>query len=278
MASLRKRVLEIAEHADFIWTWGGKIFLALGGGALIAAILHGFAVVRGLWLLAVVLLSAALIFLALQELQQRFPALLKVEGKEDEANECAPKLVCRGVSFHKQPIVEYSTELTGSPVVPTLTSRIVGIPDFYHLEICNEPMGKTNRKVAEKVAATVLMLHENGTPAAVERLHRWEHSLEPIQAGKAADQSLPVDILPSGIHCNLDIAMKYDQDDAFYTPNNDTAMPGKPRDWREEEFKFPPGTYIAEIHFRGVNVVSNMKYQIVNKGKGSKLEITPLSN
>lgn len=78
----------------------------------------------------------------------------------------------------------------------------------------------------------------------------------------------------------LDIAMKYDDEDEFYTPNNDTifreiygwGLHG----WREEEFKFPPGKYIAVVRLRGRNVVIDIRCLIVNKGKGSKLEITPL--
>lgn len=204
-------------------------------------------------------------------------AAYRIQEKLDDILEGVPKLVCKGASFHDNPIVRNSMEMEGSPAVPVLRSRIVGTPTFYHLRITNEPTGVIDRKVAEKVAARVQVFHENGTPAAKERLHRWEHSPGPAEAGKSADQLLPLDIPPSGIECNLDIAMKYDEDDSFHTPNNETVMRGSP-DWREEDFKFPPGIYVAEIRFRGANVVSNLKCQIVNKGKGSKLEITPLSS
>jgi hypothetical protein len=186
-----------------------------------------------------------------------------------------PKLVCKGVSFHENPIVVNELEMSESP--PTARVRVVGVPIFYHLKIANEPTGETDRKVAEKVAARVQIFHQNGTPAANERLHRWEDSPGPAEAGKMADRLLPLDISPSGVEYNLDIAMKYDEDESFYTPNNETVMTGSP-DWREEDFKFPPGTYVARIQLRGANVATNLAYQIVNKGKGAKLEITPLGN
>jgi hypothetical protein len=193
----------------------------------------------------------------------------------DDVLEGVPKLVCKGVSWDDTAIVGNEMELQGSPPTPILRKTIIGVPTFYHLRIANEPTGLINRKVAEKVAARVQLFHENGTPAANERLHRWKDSPGPAEAGKMADRLLPVDIPPSGVEYELDIAMKYDDDDAFYTPNNETVM-RRSLGWREKDFEFPIGIYIAEIHFRGPNVVSNLKCQMVNKGKGTKLEITPL--
>jgi hypothetical protein len=198
----------------------------------------------------------------------------------EEKLDGAPKLVCKGISFHKNAIS--GPELSGSPAVPTGNMVIIGTPMFYHLHIVNEPTGITDRKVAEKVAGRVQIFHENGTPAANERLHRWEDSPVPNdpQVGKMADSMIPRDISPSGVEYRLDIAMKYDDEDDFYTPNNETVFKevyGWGRyGWREEEYTFPPGTYIAQIHLSGANVSKNLRCQIVNKGKGSELEITRL--
>jgi hypothetical protein len=184
-----------------------------------------------------------------------------------------PKLVCKGVSSHYQPISANHIELIGSPEVTTTVRRIIGNPVFYHLKIANEPIGVTDRKTAENVAARVQIFHESGTPAAKERLHRWEHSPGPAEGNwKTADTLIPIDIPPSGVEYKLDIAMKYDEDDAFYTPNNETVLNGS-SDFREENFKFPPGTYIARVHLRGNNVASDLGYQIVNNGRGTPLNI-----
>ena len=186
----------------------------------------------------------------------------------------APRLLCTGVSSHKGAITVYEDDMTSSPLVST--ARVIGRPIFYHLKIANEPTGTVDRKVAEKIAGRVQIFHENGTPAARERLHRWENSPGPKEAGKSADQLVAIDIPPNGVECNLDIAMKYEEEDSFYTPNNETAMRHGQSGWGGEDFKFPPGTYMAKVYLSGTNTVTDLRCQIVNKGVGSKLEITPL--
>ncbi len=186
----------------------------------------------------------------------------------------APRLLCKGVSSVKGVITVREDDMSSSPLVSR--DRVIGRPFFYHLKIANEPTGTVDRKVAEKVAGRVQIFHENGTPAAKERLHRWETSPGPQEVGKSADQQVAIDIPPNGVECNLDIALKYEAEDSFYTHNNDTAMWHGQSGWRDEEFKFPPGTYIAKVHLSGTNVVTDLRCQIVNKGVGSKLEITPL--
>lgn len=186
-----------------------------------------------------------------------------------------PRLAYKGISFHDNSIA--TAELSGSPLVPTGRMIVIGRPTFYHVRIANEPTGIVNRAIAQQVAARVQMFHENGTAAAAERLHRWEDSPEVQQVQKQADRLLPLDIPPSGVEYKLDIAMKYDGDDCFYTPNNETVINGS-RDWREHDFAFPPGVYLARVHLQGANVSTEMRFQIVNKGKGPKLEITPLGD
>jgi hypothetical protein len=202
---------------------------------------------------------------------------IRLAGQQRTASavDGAPRLLCKGVSSIKGAITVYEDDMTSSPLVST--ARVVGRPFFYHLKIANEPTGTVDREIAKKVAGRVQMFHENGTPAAKDRLHRWEHKPGPKEAGKGADDLLAQDIPPNGVEYNLDIAMKYDDEDAFYTPNNETAMRVIPG-WREEEFKFPPGIYIAKVHLSGTNVVTDLRCQIVNKGVGSRLEITPLGH
>jgi len=195
-------------------------------------------------------------------------------GRKTPSQNGTPRLLCKGVSSHPGAITFYEDDMSSSPLVTT--ARVVGTPVFYHLNIANEPTGTVDRKIAEKVAGRVQVLHENGSPAAKERLHRWWNSPGPREVGKSADQLVAIDIPPNGVECNLDIAMKYEDEDSFYTPNNETAMWHGRSGWREEDFKFPPGIYIAKVHLSGTNVVTDLRCQIVNKGIGSKLEITPL--
>ena len=187
----------------------------------------------------------------------------------------APKLICTGASSQKQTIWEEG--LTGSPAVPTGQMVVVGTATFYHLKIANEPAAALNRMVAEQVAARVQLFGADGSPAAAERLHRWEDSPGPAEVGKQADRLVSLDIPPNGIEYKLDLAMKYAEDRCFHTPNNETVLRGV-RDWREPEFRFGPGTYTARIHLRGSNVSADMKCLIVNRGCDSTLEIKLLGD
>lgn len=206
-----------------------------------------------------------------------FIAAYRLHEDLDTVQDGTPKLVCKRISSHPNQIVRTEYSFGGSPPVPVMNSVVVGNPEFYHAHIANEPTGQTDRKVAEKVAARVRISHDNGEAAAEERLHRWEDSPAPgdPRVGKMADRLLPLDIPPSGVEYKLDIAMKYDEDESFHTPNNETVFNGSP-DWREERFKFPPGNYTAHVKLQGTNVIANMKFHIVNKGKGSRLDISPL--
>ncbi len=217
------------------------------------------------WIIGLLMITVLMIF------EGSYRHTRSLEAKLDGV----PKLVCKGVSFHDNPIVVTEIRLADSPAVPQAWQRIVGRPTFYHLRIANEPAGITDRQTAEKVAARVQISREDGTSAANERLHRWEDSPGPAEAGKSADRLLPLDIPPSGTEYMLDIAMKYLDDDAFYTPNNETVLKASP-DWREKDFEFPSGIYIAKIRLQGNNVDTVLKCRIVNEGSGKPLEITPL--
>lgn len=204
-------------------------------------------------------------------------AAYRIQKALDDTLTGLPKLVCKRVTHRPSPIIRRSVDTTSSPV--TVRQEIVGMPVFYHLNIANEPTGMSDRRTAEKVAGRVQIFHEAGEPAANERLHRWADSPGPGDpgAGKQADRLLPLDIPPSGVEYKFDIAMKYDDDDAFYTPNNETVLAGS-LDWREDDFKFPPGNYVANVRLQGPNVVTLMRFRIVNKGSGSRLLITPLAH
>jgi hypothetical protein len=187
--------------------------------------------------------------------------------------EAMPRLVCKGMSFHDQPLVAITEGLAGSPPVPAPMSRIIGTPTFYHMRIANEPLGG---KTAGKVAGRVRIFPEDGGEVKPDRLHRWESAPGPLEVGKAADEHQERDIAANGIEHTLDIAMKYDDEDHFYTVTNDTILRGTPG-WRDPWFEYPPGAYIATVELAGTNVVSTLSCRIVNRGKGQKLAVTPLT-
>jgi hypothetical protein len=126
-------------------------------------------------------------------------AAIRLHKQLDDVKDGTPKLVCKGVSHHPNWI-----QMHGSPPVPMLVEAVIGNPEFYHLKIANEPSGVTDRKIAESVAARVQIFHEDGRPAADERLMRWEDSPGPGDpgVGKMADRLLPLDIPPAGLSTN----------------------------------------------------------------------------
>lgn len=151
-------------------------------------------------------------------------------------------------------------------------SKPIGRPRFYHLRIANAPTGTLDRKTAERVAGRVQILNAKREAIAPERLHRWADAPSVLEVGKLADHMQGIDIAPNLIEYPLDLVLKYDEDDHFYTHNNDTSV-SRWRDFRDPEFKFGPGTYIARARIAGINIVAEFECEIQNEGKGEKLKL-----
>ncbi len=207
---------------------------------------------HGYWgILASVALLVAATFIACYRLQKQV----------DNIRDGIPRLICRGHSEYVWPIQDG-------------TGNVIGIPTFYHLKIVNDPRGVADRKTAKQVVGTVEILYQDRRQACASKQHRWEHSRETAQVGREANLLGSQDIPPNGAEVLLDIAMKYDDEDDFYTPTNDTDMrpyPGR----RDVRYKFTPGEYIARIRLAGANVDTKLECKIVNGGKGKKLELIP---
>lgn len=149
--------------------------------------------------------------------------------------------------------------------------KVFGRPTFYHLKIANRPTGTHVRPTARKVAGRIQICDLAGKAKGEERLTRWKHSPGPLEAGKSADLQQAEDLHPSGIEYYLDIAMKYDEDDEFYTPNNDTALTHP--DFRDPKIAFGKGHYVARIELAGENVKTTISCRIHNPGKGKPLTL-----
>jgi hypothetical protein len=199
-----------------------------------------------------VAISAVMLILLL------FVACYRVQKELDDARDSIPKLVCKGVSFINQPIKNMQT------------GQVVGMPVFYHLRFENIPTGTVDRHTARKVGGTVELFGSDGALICERKLHRWENQPAPNVAGKSADLMQPLDIPPSGVECKLDIAMKYADEDDFYTPTNDSVNYGGFRDHR---YQFRVGEYTASIRLKGENVDAEFKCKIINTGKGNNLRI-----
>jgi hypothetical protein len=188
-------------------------------------------------------------------------AAYRIQKELDEIRDATPKLVAKGIS-HRDATIHDGR------------GTVFGTPTFYHLKIANEPTGTVDRKNAENVAARVGLLSMSRKFISSDRLHRWAHAPGPMEAGKSADYFQGLNIGPNGIEYLLDLAMKYDGDEEFYTATNDTAT--KYLDFRDKEFKFGKGEYIASVRLAGTNVLTTIECRIVNLGKGKKLHIEVL--
>jgi hypothetical protein len=203
------------------------------------------------------LASAGLLVIAL------LVAASRLKIKLDSILDDMPNVVCKGTS-RKDDVAIHDNR-----------GHIYGKPAFYHLRIANEPKGRTSRQTARKVAGRAAILFSDGTEACAGKLHRWEHTFGPAEVGKFADLYQATDIPPNGVEVSLDIAMKYDEDECFYTPTNETATMFP--DFRDTRYKFAPGVYLATIRLSGENVDTSLRCRIVNRGKNEKLEVTFLS-
>jgi len=193
-----------------------------------------------------------------------FVATYRLQKQIDDMRDGVPNLICTGTSHDTVPIRHI------------VTGAIYGIPTFYHIKIANEPRGSVDKEVAKMVSGRVEILLPDRTQVCALKLHRWRHSAGPAEAGKSADILQSQDIQPNGIEVLLDIAMKYDAEDAFYTPTNDTVEKGYDG-WRDTRYEFKPGEYIARIRLVGSNVATTLECRIINKGSGKKLELQPIA-
>lgn len=195
-----------------------------------------------------------LLFLACYRLQKQF----------ENAMDAIPKLSIAQCTYYATPIFNMQS------------GGIVGLPTFYHANIINEPRGIADRKLAKNVAGRVQIKREDGSIVCKYKLHRWEHAPEFADVGRKANLSQHEDLLPNGIEYKLDIAMKYDNEECFYTPTNDSAVSNHAPGFRDKRYEFSPGIYIAEIRLSGENVDTYLKCRIINPGQGN-LILTPLT-
>jgi hypothetical protein len=146
--------------------------------------------------------------------------------------------------------------------------------DFYHLRVANEPKGIAGRETAKRLAGTVQICDENEIPLGPERIHRWAASAQIPGYPSKADLDLAIDIDPNGIPHLFDIALKFQEDAEFYTHNNQSVAQ---QGYRDPQFRFGPGTYIAVIKIKGSNANATFRCRIVNPGMNRKLTVTPMS-
>lgn len=189
-----------------------------------------------------------------------FIAAYRLQNQIDDMRDSVPRLVYTGTSYDTVPIRNLAT------------GAIYGIPTFYHVGVANKPRGQIDKQVAKMVAGMVEILSADKAQVCPPKLHRWRHSAGPAEVGKSADILQSQDIQPNEIEVLLDIAMKYDDEDEFYTPTNDTVVKGY-RGWRDDRYRFAKGEYIARIRLVGSNVDRVIKCNIVNRGKGARLQI-----
>lgn len=250
---LRKITGLVLKPVPGIWNRGQSILAALLLVAPSAApLLH--TVWTDVWAVRTGLQVSAVILIALL-----VRACFRLQTVNDEIMDGRPKLIAKGLSF-----------VDDQPIVNMRTGQIIGKPVFYHLKIENAPTGMVDRHTARKVAGTVVLSNEAGTVVCERKLHRWEQQPSPAEAGKSADLLQALDIPPSGIECKLDIAMKYVDEADFYTPTNQSVQY---QGYRDPRYRFGPGVYIAAVRLSGENISTDVRCKIVNKGKGSNLEI-----
>lgn len=145
--------------------------------------------------------------------------------------------------------------------------------DFYHLKIANDPTGTLNRQTAEKVVGTVQICDQYGQPLAPARVHRWAASPYIPGFPNASDLQLPIDIDANGIEHSFDVVLKFEEESEFFTHNNESvARYG----YKDPNYKFGPGTYIANIDIKGKNIAAKFRCKIVNLGANSKLDVSVL--
>jgi hypothetical protein len=239
-----------------------------------------------------VLVSLAVVFLIslfLAPYYQRNEYMKEIERLRDELNQI--KIARPNIELDSSPYVDIrailrrtemeETGLTGATGVSTgpkgevwTASPSTYQPYFAHAKFCNRATAYTVEAKASDVTAEISFYSDEGK-LILDRIYgRWGDVEQPKEAFAPIRPFAKVEFEPTGYPHELDIAMKYKEDENCYAFNNETYFSG--RDWRVPKFLLRGNKFRIKVNLKGVPMVDKeWWFMLYNEGvgKGMRIEV-----
>ena len=166
------------------------------------------------------------------------------------------------------------TSLKGATGVPTgPVSHSIYHPYFAHAKFCNRSIVQTAEAKASDVIAEISFYSDEGE-LILDRIYgRWGDVEQPRKAFEPIREYAKVEFEPTGYPHELDIAMKYEEDEDCYAFNNETYFSGC-HDWRVPKFLLRGNRFRIKVNLKGVPMVDKeWWFMLYNEGVGKGIRI-----
>lgn len=173
-------------------------------------------------------------------------------------------------------------EIDGSPYVDTrhIHSRteiegqypLIGTPCFAHVKFCNRTKVHTAEATAEDVFAEI-SFYDNEGNSILNLVGRWGDTKQPESPFEPTRELAKVSFEPNGLPHELDIAMKYPEDEDCYAFDNESYFS---YDWRVPRLLLKGRSYSVKVRLAGIPMIDRTWWlRLYNEGvgKGMKIEI-----
>jgi hypothetical protein len=150
---------------------------------------------------------------------------------------------------------------------------VIGKPFFAHARFHNNPTIRSAEAEAKDIVAEITFFNSDGKNQLLEPLYgRWEGTQSPssLPRGDPTRDLQSVKFEVSGLHRDLDIALKYLDEDACYAYNNESYFVQK---WKKPEFVLQGKQFQVRVRLRGQWVDKEWWFTLHNPGQGQGLKI-----
>ena len=154
------------------------------------------------------------------------------------------------------------------PLVNRKSGQVIGTPFFAHVIFVNEPANAVPNAVAKDVIATISYCDDTGKEIASVN-GRWGDSPQPTDPFNPMIDLVPAEF-KIGLPRELNIALKYPEDDSCYGFHNGSYFQPE---WRDPSLKLLGEEYEVKVLLRGPWVDETYTFFLRNLGKGKSLEI-----
>jgi len=158
----------------------------------------------------------------------------------------------------------------------TKSGELIGSPSFAHVVFCNNPKIRSEEATAKDIVAEIRFFDSEGTKQVLSMLlyGRWEGTEQPSRRDPYAPirDLYIVDFEPNGLPRELDIALKYHNEDVCYAFNNQSYSA---LDWRKPDFVLHGERFQVNVKLKGKLVEKEWFFTLHNLGinQGLKIEV-----